>query len=289
MIGVDYASVDDNAPPDFDKARQAGTRFAILRAIYGRRVHNQSDSAPVFVDPIWSRDKDAITAAGLRRGAYLFVCYPRKGIDTPAPEMQAQAFIEHVELTRDIDFVPIFDVEEDSDVLGPAEMYDWTLRVSKALRAHYGAWPGMYTSAQVWADHLRNHAADELSECPLWLAKPWPWKENTEVHLDGAPGHEPITIRQFGDDTNYWIYQYQGDATRWPGFSSTVDANRFHCVTRNAKGTIVSWIQRRVGALVDGDFGPRTETAVKAFQAKHGLASDGIVGPATFAALSWVA
>jgi GH25 family lysozyme M1 (1,4-beta-N-acetylmuramidase) len=289
-IGLDYASMDGdgNDGPSFVELRRAGARFAILRAIYGRRVRGQRDARPVFVDPVWARDKDALTAAGLHRGAYLFVCYPQHGRVTPAPEVQAQAFIDHVALDRDRDFVPMVDVGEASDLLTPAEMYDWTLRVCKRLRAHYGPWPGVYTDARVWRENLADHAAGELSECPLWLAKPWPCVRLTPVQLDGAPGHAPISIPQFGDDTNYWIYQYQGDASHWPGLRGIADANRFHAVARGARGTIVRWIQRRLGALVDGEFGPRTEAAVQAFQAKHRLVADGVVGPATFAPLSWV-
>ena len=47
----------------------------------------------------------------------------------------------------------------------------------------------------------------------------------------------------------------------------------------------VRQVQQRVGVTADGAFGPITLRAVKAFQASHHLVVDGIVGPATRAAL----
>ena len=42
---------------------------------------------------------------------------------------------------------------------------------------------------------------------------------------------------------------------------------------------------RDQNVAVDGDFGPRTEEAVRTFQRAHNLAADGIVGPRTWQAL----
>jgi hypothetical protein len=57
-------------------------------------------------------------------------------------------------------------------------------------------------------------------------------------------------------------------------------------VHQGASGPIVQQIQQAVGATpVDGKFGPGTAAKVKAFQAAHGLAPDGIVGPQTWNAI----
>jgi len=284
-IGPDYASIDGDAHPDFAAAKGAGARFVIPRGIYGRQVSGQPYTGP-FRDPVWARDKDAIKAAGLMRSAYLFLCFEKPGVSTPSPEEQAQAFIDYVQLEPFHDWVPMFDVEESSSTLGPDKMYLWVMRCAQALRDHYGAWPGMYTSSRVWAENLNHHSPGPLLNCPLWLAKPWPWLVRTPVHLDGAPAYSPTLIPEFGDQ--WFVYQYQGDATGWPGFTSTVDANRFRTFGEGSKGAHVVWAQKRLGGIAaDGIFGPKTTSAVKALQTRYKLDADGIIGPATFAPLAW--
>ncbi len=51
------------------------------------------------------------------------------------------------------------------------------------------------------------------------------------------------------------------------------------------RGNEVESLQAKLGLPVDGDYGPRTERAVKRFQRRHGLHADGVVGPATWQAL----
>lgn len=57
---------------------------------------------------------------------------------------------------------------------------------------------------------------------------------------------------------------------------------------RNAKGDLVRQIQAKLGVEQVGNFGPKTEAAVRVFQRAHGLVPDGIVGPKTWAALDTV-
>jgi peptidoglycan hydrolase-like protein with peptidoglycan-binding domain len=51
------------------------------------------------------------------------------------------------------------------------------------------------------------------------------------------------------------------------------------------RGTDVRYVQRRVGADTDGDFGTGTEERVKGWQTAKGLDPDGRVGPDTWASL----
>lgn len=54
---------------------------------------------------------------------------------------------------------------------------------------------------------------------------------------------------------------------------------------RGASGPLVEEVQRAVGVEPDGDFGPKTEAAVRELQRESQLVADGIVGPQTWAAI----
>lgn len=56
-------------------------------------------------------------------------------------------------------------------------------------------------------------------------------------------------------------------------------------IKRGSKGEIVQAIQQRLDIVADGDFGPKTEAAVKLFQQEKGMHVDGLVGPKTLQAL----
>ncbi len=62
-------------------------------------------------------------------------------------------------------------------------------------------------------------------------------------------------------------------------------------ISQGATGEAVRRLQRALrrtpnpGLVVDGVFGPATETAVKQFQQGAGLVADGVVGPQSWAAL----
>jgi len=76
-----------------------------------------------------------------------------------------------------------------------------------------------------------------------------------------------------------------GPRTKAALFSQTLPAERPE-LRQGATGDVVRWVQMRVGCVPDGNFGPATERAVRAFQASSGLAEDGVVGAKTWAALA---
>jgi N-acetyl-anhydromuramyl-L-alanine amidase AmpD len=63
------------------------------------------------------------------------------------------------------------------------------------------------------------------------------------------------------------------------------DAQKRRTLRRGMSGDDVQDLQKALGLTADGVFGSQTESALRAFQRKHGLVPDGVLGPAGWAAL----
>lgn len=290
VLGIDYASVDGNKAPDLGKAKKAGLRYAIVRATYG-----------LTMDSALQRDWKALAKAGVVRGAYMFPVMAHNR----APEPQIARFVEAVNkaggLIPVVDLPPVLDVEFPKGIeatgMTRLKCLDWVLRAVTLLEDAFDCHPIIYTSARVWDGEDEDSLdADrvpvpDLVECPLWLAR-YPYRLKIASHhrpeeRDGL--RIPPVPAQLGDANDVWFHQYQGDAIGFPGFTSTVDLNRFFPLSLGAKGDRVRTIQRKLQIKVDGVWGPKTDAAVRAFQRARGLVEDdGMVGPRTFAALAWI-
>ena len=133
------------------------------------------------------------------------------------------------------------------------------------------------------------------------LAMPVSYNEGT-MELSCSNGEENVTLNVskfhllgMGEDGQYLIYAYGGyyslltplqgmteeDADRLNGMND-VREDSFSPLARGAKGDAVRQFQEALVTLgyldggADGDFGGKTETAIKAFQAAMGLEETGV-------------
>jgi hypothetical protein len=95
---------------------------------------------------------------------------------------------------------------------------------------------------------------------------------------------------------SWWDWQ-EATNTAWKGISigagnlTGVAATTSTPILKlHSVGDLVVWAQEHLATAgytipIDGDYGPNTQTAVESFQTAEGLTADGIVGPATWAAL----
>ena len=276
-IGIDIAASEGKGA-DWAKAKQQGhLRFVGLRCSYG--------TTP---DAGYKAYVQQLDAAGVPHFPYLF---NRWNVGTPHAQANAALDAAYGGVLPNWHSFPLcIDVEGDRNGLSANDAYDWLLEIYKTVKASIGVEPLIYSSKVYWEDPagMNNHPAPELAQCPLW-PKFWPFPVRSQAVYDPAVvdklPYPPMPASFLAAP----LTQYQGDALGMPGMLSTCDMDRILVVKQGAKGSTVRWIQQRVGAVVDGDFGPITAQKVAAFQTSRGLFADEIVGLDTWQALTWVA
>lgn len=289
-FGVDYAGVDGNRPPIWSMFLTAGGSMAWLRASYA--YHDPAHQAYVIThDPAFARDWAGIPST-ITRGAYMFPVL--QASQTPEEQVATFAAAVHASggLRRGVDFPPCLDVEFPQGIIGTGldrpGVLAWLRRAVAALRAAFGCWPMIYTSGRVWndsdADCLDNPPAPDLVSCPLWLAR-YPYKTRIPAVIP------PIAIPKLAVPTpwrdQFVAWQCQGDALGCPGFTSTTDIDEWRTAKLGDKGGHVAWLQAKLMVAADGDFGPKTNAALVAFQTSRQIPVTGVLDPRTFCALAW--
>ena len=278
MLGIDYASVDENHPPDFAAARRYGIRFVILRAAY-------TDSGPQM-DPVVARDRAAIKDAGLQFGAYLILGWNVDPVD------QVTAFVNAYGTPAVGDLPVSLDIEFPKGIAASGLTPQAALtKIETALSALQTTYPVVmiYTSARVWYEDLKDIASEPCSHCPGWIKVPYPWKADQAPHPESVPSSVPLPPPQrVVGAAGAFIEQFQGDALRVPGFSSTVDLNVFRNYVGGTADPRTPWVSTRLGLfnhICDPTDATSVANAIRAFQTDIGSDVDGIVGPVTWARL----
>jgi hypothetical protein len=154
QLGVDYASVDGNGPPNFARMKGAGTTFVILRKSYILTDvrHGQIHLAS---DPTYARDAAHARAVGLTVGAYGFFSFA-KGAPSAVDQIASL-------LGSPGDVVPGKDLPYCIDVEFPgrgiqdtgrtqAEVFATVLDLVREVRRQTGILPLLYTSHVEWHD-----------------------------------------------------------------------------------------------------------------------------------------
>lgn len=286
MEGVDYASVDENQPPNVLLARQAGVKFTIVRGAY-------TSGGKVKPDLDMTRDRDAwgnaATWAATGRttpgafGAYLILGHSK--VD-PSPVEQAQTFIATYGKRRLGELPPTLDVEFRTGRVATGLTAEQALQrceiALQTLQGYYGV-VMTYTSTRVWKEDLGDLDSQPFESSPLWIKTGYVYKAGNRPHPESCPATPGELPRPWQPSRvlgpGAWVHQYQGDAKGYPGFSSTVDCNRF--LVRDCTKQAVqpgSWIAQRLATYNCSD--------VVTFQRACGLSVDGVIGPATFAMLT---
>ncbi|MCJ2019587.1 N-acetylmuramoyl-L-alanine amidase [Methylobacterium sp. E-065] len=106
-------------------------------------------------------------------------------------------------------------------------------------------------------------------------------------------GHKEWTTRKIDPaGIDMVVFRRDIDAVRNGGIVRPLipkqDAQKRPTLRRGASGPDVIALQNAIGVKADGQFGPGTESTLRAYQRAHHLVADGICGPACWAAIDSV-
>ena len=278
LYGVDIAGYQSTS-----KNLYASYAFVIVKATEGR----------TYVNPKWRAQIQAASGNGQLLGLYHY-CRPENN----SPQAEAKHFVDTIR-----DYIGKAVLAADWEQTALKYSASWLLTFMQEVERLTGTKPLLYIQQSALLSGKYNGIAK--AGYPLWMAQ-----YNSRM----SPRHgawQSVTIWQYtstGGKLDKDVFY--GDRADWYGLISNASnalgsqkdvgstqksvrkVKIVGATKRGMKGVQVKGLQEMLKgygyykATVDGDFGAKTEEAVKAFQKAEGLAVDGIVGEATWSRLA---
>lgn len=287
--GIDVSN--RNPGVNMAEVKRAGAGWAYLKATEGVD----------FTDGLYAGYRRQAIACGLPFGAYHFG-HPQPG---RSPEAEVAHFLSTTKAAGGFGQLrPALDLEW--TMYNPEATAAWALRFLELVEAETGVVPMFYSYPDFLTEHVRPWELPALGKFPLWLADyqgqmpaapaPWRsfslWQHTSTGHVPGVPGFVDVSV-------------VGTDALLYPSFPEAHKPAPAHApahkpptvvhgggvvlgsrvLVKGDRGADVAFLQRFLGLVSDGDFGDKTEAAVKGYQHMRGLTADGEVGRLTWRAI----
>ena len=299
MKGIDISN--NNGSIDFNGVKNSGVECIYIKATEGT----------TFQDSYKNAFYGGAKSIGAKVGFYHFL------VGSSAPETQAENFYNQIR-NCDNDLVPMLDVEVNFNGLN-----DYIARFVAKFKQLSTREIGIYTYTSFLNEYIDVNRFKTLK---LWEAnynnKPWNLPTNGFLNRVGHqytekgcisgvngvcdvnefnegifPGKSTSTPVQTTVKASGKIAELQGLCNAILGTNLVIDniwGNNTDGAVRKlplcglsyVQRKLTTWVQLRLGQTPDGVFGQRTKEAVIAWQYRHGLVVDGIVGYNTYKSLA---
>jgi lysozyme len=249
-----------NGGIDWTKVKADGVNFVFIKATQGTgysKVDYFRNNAP------------KAAGFGLNVGAYHY------GTFSNIHEALAEAkYFLSVVKDYKLTYPLVLDLEENKKSANKKQLTDGAIAFMDMVK-HAGYQTMLYTNKSF----LDNVLDVNRIQYPLWISRYYKelgckadiWQYSCEGKVNGISGNVDMNwgYRDFAPKP---IVKPVAKKPAFPGI-----------LKKGSKGVNVKSVQTKVGVSADGDFGPKTEAAVKVFQKKHSLTADGLIGPKTWA------
>ncbi|HEY6932163.1 MAG TPA: GH25 family lysozyme [Marmoricola sp.] len=193
--GIDVARYQHNPSIDWSQVRNAGVRFAFIKATEGAG----------YVNPYLAADWAGTRQARIYRGAYHFA---RPSTDSGDAATEARYFVAHAGTMHGAGVLPpVLDLEVTGG-LGVSALRAWVSRWLHTVENLTGRAPIIYVSPHFWKTAMGDSTA--FHHYPLWIA-------HYAVSTPTVPGGWPT-----------WTFWQGTSSGRVPGINGNTDLDAFN-------------------------------------------------------------